>query len=531
MPTSRLHVILTTVPSDYAHLALHGLEYLYAAVTDTKLADCDLIYPDKLDIRNVEDLGDVICKKTQNSTKILLCLSVPFETLEPSRRLVNSMRTRLNEKEVDVVVGGLWPTASGSNALNFFPEADYTVRGYGEKPLQDILKYGKAKTIDNVVTRAQGGEILQGKSKYVGFGDVFLPRRINYFIEIENIRLAPMNFFRECAGHCSFCIKDLFVFDGSTKNLNLKPGKVIAKEIDLLHREGVTRINGIDNDALGINPRDWFPILEEIEKSGLYGIMKVYLETRVENIVNYPELMRQMRSFGLSHMFMGMESLVTSQLERYNKLYTMDGKTTGEEYRSHVRKAIGILRKNRIFFTLGTISIDAEMTFSEYEEYIRLIKQNKIYHYMSDFTKPIYIYPGTSIYRLYKNRGLLKTTNEDMNELNPPYYFKDLKIEMLVNFFRLFRDSIPADDRRQFQHIAWYKAIFDDPKRIRRIQTVEHRMKDIKIKMAETVMSMISQGVPFKEIESAVIDSAQESFQLIRDSGLVLNARQYPKHM
>lgn len=525
-----LDVILTTAPSQYAQLTFHGLEYLYAAISGMKNTRVHFIHPDITNKKTVKELTDEI-SKTEFSDNILLCVSVPFETLDQSRELVQRIKQKMKDKKIEVVIGGLWPTAGGESALKHFPEADYVVRGYGEKALREIVLYRKTKPIENTVTRTEQ-DILKGRRSYVGFSDVFLPKRLNHFIQIEDLLVAPMNFRRECAGRCSFCIKDVFTLDNSKQNdLNLKPGNVIAREIMDLHQKGVTVISGIDHDALGIDPSNWFSIIEDIEKAGLMGKMKLYLETRLENLSAHPELVPQLSEFGLVHLFMGLETPITSQLERYNKLITMNGRSTGDEYRQKIERAISLLNKNNIFFTFGAMAIDAEMQFSEYEEYIKLIRNDNLYRHMSDFTKPIYVYPGTAMYNQYRAKGFFKESNDNLNKTDTPYYFKDSRVERMLDMFNFFKDQIPTEERISFQHSAWYKAIFDDKERVKHIQSIEHRIKEIKIRMIESVISMIHQNEKSERMMKMVGEFSQETVETIRDSGILFNAKNYPKHV
>lgn len=514
------NLILTTVPSRFSRLTLHGLEYLLSAAKKAGFDQSEILHPEIVGVDAVEDLAALISQKTANLPKATVGLSIPLETLKDSRKLVQILQ---KQGKYTIIAGGLFPTAVGRGLFTYFPEVDFSVLGYGEKALFDIMTHGKSETLDNVITNTGNGELIAGPRRYTGFGGIYMPTRQNFTFEVEGYTNTTINFTRECAGHCGFCIKDLFVLDGRKGTIfDIKPASLIAEELAELRSKEVEVISAIDHDALGTDASVWPQILDQTPDSG----MKLYIETRVENVANNPEIIKRMKNFGLRHVFMGVESVVGSQLERLIKLQFGYRNQSPEEYIQATMKAISVLRENKIIFTLGAIAIDSETTLEEYQAYLKWIEDTGMFEYFSDFTKPVYIYPGTVLHQKYKSRGWLKESAADSYRIG--YFFQNPKIEKLVECFNYWRELTGTEERKEFQHSSWYKAILDDRNQTIRIQETDKAIKYLALIMAKQVVRMLDK--PVSEIMKIIEQYAEQTLQTIDESGIRFHAARYPKH-
>lgn len=218
-----------------------------------------------------------------------------------------------------VFVGGLHASLNPSDFKD--PAIDCVVVGEGEFASRDLLEALEAKRdlheIQGLVLNDSGGQAFTGAREQVQDMDELpyparelLPkgRRNKYYFNFWK-PLATIETARGCPHRCNFCSVWTF-FQGRCRTKS--PERVVN---ELCSRK--ERYVLITDDNFLLNVKRAREIGEIIKKR---GINKRYsFQARSDTIVKHPEIIEQWQGIGLSHVFIGFESLNEEELEAVNK--------------------------------------------------------------------------------------------------------------------------------------------------------------------------------------------------------------------
>jgi radical SAM superfamily enzyme YgiQ (UPF0313 family) len=217
-----------------------------------------------------------------------------------------------------IFVGGLHASL---NPPDFdTPDIDCIVVGDGEFTSHDLIatvaRQGDISEVQSIVINAEGGQKFTGPRPQADLDTLPFParellpasRKHRYYFNFWK-PLAAVETARGCPHRCNFCSVWSF-FEGRCRT------KSPERVADELERRKETYILITDDNFL-LNVKRARKIGEVIAAR---GINKRYsFQARSDTIVKHPELLAQWRKIGLSHIFIGFESLDQEELQATNK--------------------------------------------------------------------------------------------------------------------------------------------------------------------------------------------------------------------
>lgn len=213
---------------------------------------------------------------------------------------------------------------------------------------------------------------------------------------------------RGCA-YCSCSICECRYFLGSTDpafRWRDKPVDKVIEEMALLEQLGVKAVNFSDEDFIGPDAygvERTIALAKALIDSGIKITFRVNARIRSvfsqydtsELVLKKKEMFRILRSAGLVKLFLGFESGVQSQIDRYGK---------GFRLREFI-EAKRLLDDLGIEYELGYIPIDPLMTLEELCTSLQFIKDEGCIPYISSIYKELRIQKGNKTYlRLVRQR-------------------------------------------------------------------------------------------------------------------------------
>jgi len=307
-----------------------------------------------------------------------------------------------------IVIGNSVAHFSGESILKEYGYPDVIVSlGEGEVSFSGLYQYvcGKIQLedVDNILY-CQNGIICRTPFRYLDKDEIpIADRRFtqDFYNRDGEIYIEAS---RGCA-YCSCSICECRYFLGSTDSTfkwREKPIERVAEEMLLLQRLGVKAANFSDEDFIGpdINGID-----RAVELANAFITKEIQIAFRInarvrsihcqkdtpELINKKKELLKILKQAGLVKLFLGFESGVQSQIDRYGKGYKL------QEFIA----AKGILDELKIEYELGFIAIDPLMTLEELYESLLFIKNYGCIPYISSIYKELRIQKGN---RTYLNR-------------------------------------------------------------------------------------------------------------------------------
>lgn len=217
-----------------------------------------------------------------------------------------------------IFVGGLHASLNPPDFEQ--PEIDCIVVGEGEFTSRELLSAVEAgrelDDVKSIVLNTAQGQIFTSPRPQSDMDELPFParellpggRRHRYFFNFWR-PLATLETARGCPHRCNFCSVWAF-FQGRCRT---KSPERVADELERRKEEFVLITD--DNFLLSVNrARRIAEIIKE------RGIKKRYsFQARSDTIVKHPEILAQWREIGLSHVFIGFESLDQEELQAVNK--------------------------------------------------------------------------------------------------------------------------------------------------------------------------------------------------------------------
>jgi hopanoid C-3 methylase len=148
-----------------------------------------------------------------------------------------------------------------------------------------------------------------------------LNHRRKYFIGVLD-PCASIEFSRGCPWNCSFC--SAWTFYG--RSYRVKTPEKIVEELEQIKEPGVF----IVDDVAFIQAKHGFEIGSAILKKGIKK--SYYLETRGDVLLRNKEVFEFWRTLGLEYMFLGLEAIDESGLQKYRKRVTLSKNFEALEY-------------------------------------------------------------------------------------------------------------------------------------------------------------------------------------------------------
>jgi anaerobic magnesium-protoporphyrin IX monomethyl ester cyclase len=321
---------------------------------------------------------------------------------------------------VTVVLGGIGATFLWHHFLSHFPEIDFVIRGEGEYPFLNLVRYledprqGGPEDIKGLAFRKNGSVVRTEDEKLIENLDE-LPIPAKYF-EYQHVSSS-----RGCAWQCRFCGSPRFW----KKKIRFRSPRHFVDELEMLYRKGVTFFYFSD---------DTFTMKKErvIEICRSIIDRKLQIAWYAISRVNYvdEDMLFWMRKAGCIQISYGVES----GSEELRKI--LDKHLPTEQIKKAFKMTTNYGILSRAYFIYGSPG-ETWKTVQETLDLIHEIKPLSVVFYILD------IFPGTELYRELKEKSGI---SDDiwLNKIEGIMYFEtapDLTAEHILAFGKRLRTA------------------------------------------------------------------------------------------
>lgn len=304
-----------------------------------------------------------------------------------------------------IVIGNSVAHFSGESILKEYGFPDVIVSmGEGEVSFSGLYQYvcGEIplENVDNIIY-CKNGIICRTPFRYLNKEDIpIADRRFTQFFYRKDGEIY-IESSRGCA-YCSCSICECRYFLGATNptyKWRDKPIEKVKEELLMLEQLGVKAVNFSDEDFIG---PDTYGLERTVELAKAMMAQKIEISfrinARVKSIFNQNdthelalkkiEMLKILKHAGLVKLFLGFESGVQSQIDRYGKGYKL------QEF----IVAKSIMDELGIEYELGYISIDPLLTLEELYSSLLFIKDEGCIPYISSIYKELRVQKGNRAY-------------------------------------------------------------------------------------------------------------------------------------
>jgi radical SAM superfamily enzyme YgiQ (UPF0313 family) len=421
-------------------------------------------------------------------------LSIQFNAaLEPAIKFIKYVKKR--SPEVKIIVGGHVPSLYYDYVLKVCPEIDAVVLFDAENVIVDLLKYlnSDISSINNIAY------IKDGKIKTSMITDKSLDLDEVPFQSRDSSSnfLGDPHFFmissRGCPHRCSFCSVPVYNEKaGYNKWRYRSASNVFAEILYLCDNFEAKSISFLDDNFLATNHAKYRA--EEIADLILENDVEISwsFECRADSIEQ--ELFTHLRSSGLKHVFVGVESGVQHVLERYNK----------NIYIHQNFHAIDILESLNIAYTIGFIMFDPFTTITDIQENIKFLRRIGVVNYQI-LTNKLTVYKDTQIFYELQQLDLLQ-----INGISCSYKFSSKVVERLFNAFQSLLSPYRAIDF-EMKKIEFRLSQSRMPDKLDQWLGFRKWYCDVVLNVAENVITcIINDGLNFDLIARDIRDSVDQ---------------------
>lgn len=426
---------------------LAGVLRTHLGITSDNLLVLDMYAYDQ-NTRYAEVMLDL-----KNFCADIIGFSCPYGSYEQFKKIYKQTVFQEFSSHPLVLFGGALPTYIPEKYLNEIDNMAIVIQGEGEEALCDIVRYKVSEialtSISNICyIDSYSGKIVYNKRKQVDLSTSVPPYREHLAKLLERNAQIFVENSRGCAwGMCTFCSRKMLYDDSCNLSYRRFPLSRLRDDLLFLSSNGVKSITFADEDFCGSG-------LDEMQEiSDLLKLLDLNLSFDVSMNVNsiycdkWSEaekkrsklLLRNLKSYGLRKVFLGVESGSINQLRRYNKKHSPD----------EAVEAIDILRANDIETEIGFIMFDPLCTRADVLENIMYLKKNGLADYASSLGS------GLSL-RLHMDSPYLKLLDEyefdnsislydkvyNNNDLNYRSHYANKDVNLLYEFVQKANKTI-----------------------------------------------------------------------------------------
>jgi hypothetical protein len=246
---------------------------------------------------------------------------------------------------------GLFPTISRSRLLHYVPHLDFILAGEFEETLAELLSaFGERRTISAVPGVVRRGERFVPRPLIADLALLPIPDDVGANCRYDTLNIAAS---RGCYGTCGFCF--IHRYYGCSRR-RVRDTASLERELTArLTRRTIDSIYFIDPTFVGPGGAERERVREIGRMAELQGLTFGF-ETRVDTLDE--GLLATLAGYGLTSVFLGIESGCDSVLERLGKRISTD----------QIRRGVGIIRECGIKLNLGFIMFEPDTTLSELAE-------------------------------------------------------------------------------------------------------------------------------------------------------------------
>lgn len=336
-----------------------------------------------------------------------------------------------------VMVGGYLPTLSTEDLLTACPEIDIAVRGEGEMSVPDLLgridRSEDWRTTPGIAYMQDGLAVISPDVARVDDLDSLpFPARDGLLQRSKEkpVRLVRIVGSRGCYGRCSFCSIQAFHAVSGHSAPRVRSPKNIVDEIEsTVAATGLTSFKFTDDDFIGPTDKTREHAVQVVEELKARKLPITFeIECRAD-VVN-EDILRQLKEVGLTRVFVGIESGVQAQLDRYNKRLTIEDN----------RRAIDTIRGLGLQLSSGFITFDPYVTVGEVAQNLQFLSETGISGELAKSTSSqvmhkalarLAVFPGAPLTKQLEADGLLVGSR-----MTPEFIFKDRWVRLLDRALR-----------------------------------------------------------------------------------------------
>jgi anaerobic magnesium-protoporphyrin IX monomethyl ester cyclase len=318
--------------------------------------------------------------------------------LSPEALQAIVLAKRLSPRSV-IIAGGSHFTLLARSILQEVPELGYIFMGEGEESMAEFVPlvaqgdWEGVKGIRGLAFSEDGGVVVNPIRPLIPDLDD-LPLPAYHLIDVESDayywhgmgrRAFGISTSRGCGDRCAYCSETNF-WQGSWRARSAK--RVVEEMAHLNSRYGKT-LFVFNENSFNWSRKRVEEFLEELGRSGL--TVHFWFQSRVKDIIRDEDLMPEFKRLGLYEVMLGVESVNSAVLGRYDKRQDQD----------MAQKAIDILRGNGIMVMANVMFgdwLDSEETLREIFQFLK--KQSDFL--ILTMTTPL---PGTPYYEEAMDAG------------------------------------------------------------------------------------------------------------------------------
>lgn len=398
-------------PYNLAHL---GLGYIGAVLLKNGY-NCDIY---ELPVEQCS-LSEFI-SKINNKKYDVIGISTYYYNVRNAMKIVTKVKK--SHPKTFVFLGGFLPTLSYTSLLESGLEFDCCEVGEGEYTTLELVRAIESgndwRKIDGLAYLEKGKVIRTNPRKLIEDLDE-LPYPVRPFVRERMI--AAVLTSRGCYGVCNYCGIREFMEQCNGNMYRRRRPECVVDEIEfLVNKYSVKYI--VFNDGLfhfsSENGKKWFDTFERliIQKKIKVSFL---CDFRANEIVSCPEILERFKRIGLYNVNVGIESFVQRHLDFYRKGTTVEQNV----------KAVKLLEKNEINYTIGVLIFNPITTVEETIEYCRVTREMDFYEKEYSVIRPLSVgsrviaTTGTSLFNYVVDNGLYEN-----NIYN--YRFQDARMEL-----------------------------------------------------------------------------------------------------
>ncbi len=311
--------------------------------------------------------------------------------LSPEAFQTIALAKRLSRRSV-IVAGGSHFTLLARSILKDVPELDYVLLGEGEGSMAEFVSQvaeGDWEGVKGIrgLAFSNDGEVVMNRMRPLIQDLDDLPLPAYHLIDVENDAYYWHGMGREafgistsrgCGDCCAYCSETAF-WQGYWRARSAR--RVVEEMVYLNGRYGKT-LFVFNENSFNWSRKRVEEFLEELGKSGL-GV-HFWFQSRVRDIIRDRDLMSEFKRLGLYEVMLGVESVTSSVLDRYDK----------RQDRDMAQEAINILRENGIMVMANVMFVDWLDSKETLREIFQFVKKQSDFLILT-MTTPL---PGTPYY-------------------------------------------------------------------------------------------------------------------------------------
>ena len=380
-------------PYSVSHL---GLGYLHAVLENEghNVITIEMLLQNK----NIKEIESIITNKKIQVVGISSYTHNVKSTLTLTAFIKNKF------PNIFIVLGGYLPTLSPETLLKN-TSIDCCVIGEGEETFKELIqKLDKGLNWNNVdglafIKKGDSKIYYTEPRKLISNLDALpFPNRIFTENSTKTVNIITS---RGCYGNCNYCSINAFYNKCKGPKVRRRTPENFIEELIILQNEyGISHVK-IQDDNFGIasrNDREWFMKFYNLIK--IHNIkMNYWCDIRANEVISAPDILKKFIEIGLDKIAVGLESLVDSQLEFYNKNVSA----------SQNIAALKIINSFGIDYNFNLIIFDPRSTLNEVIEFIQKLKNMNFLFTNKNILLPVYgtirAFAGTEVRKYVVNNG------------------------------------------------------------------------------------------------------------------------------